>query len=55
MGEHDTLRHNGATLATWKSTKPGQMFDRERFMAEQPQLWAQYQTTRESHRRYLLK
>jgi putative phage-type endonuclease len=55
MGAHDTLTHNGAVLATWKMTKPSKQFDRERFQAEHPQLWQQYQTTRDPHRRYLLR
>jgi putative phage-type endonuclease len=55
MGAHDTLTHNGATLATWKMTKPAKSFDRDRFQHDHPQLWAQYQHPREPHRRYLLK
>jgi putative phage-type endonuclease len=55
MGENEALTHNGAMLATWKLTKPGVAFDRDRFKHEHPELWAQYQSPREPHRRYLLK
>lgn len=55
MGEHDTLTRDGATLATWKMTKPAKSFDRDRFQHDYPELWQQYQTMRDPHRRYLLK
>lgn len=40
---------------TWKSTKPSQKFDLERFEQEQPTLYAQYLKTVPGYRRFLVK
>ena len=42
-------------LATWKASKPKEVFDLERFSAENPELYARYLTTKEGDRRFMLK
>lgn len=55
MGEYDTLEYAGNTIATWKSTKPSQRFDKDVFAVHQPEMYAHYLRETEPQRRFLLK
>lgn len=55
MGAADTLTWNGKTLATWKESKPRQTFDAKRFQQAHPDLYAQFVSTGNPSRRFLLK
>lgn len=45
----------GQYKLSWKSTKDSREFDRDRFKAEQAELWSQYQKTVPGYRRFLVK
>ncbi len=55
MRDAEAVMHNGKTLFTWKASKPGTTFDRDRFKLEHPDLWEQYQKAVEGSRRFLVK
>ena len=55
MGEADTLTHDGATLATWKSTKPRVTFDSTSFKKAMPDIYERYLKQGESTRRFVIK
>ena len=46
---------NGIILATNKTDKDGERFNKEKFMAEHPELYAEYLETKKGSRRFLLK
>jgi len=54
MGDASTACCPGYELS-WKSTRPSQKFDNDRFETEQPALYAQYQKTVPGYRRFLVK
>ena len=55
MQDAEVLTAGGAVLATWKSAKDSERFDAERFVAELPTLYREYQITVPGSRRLLLK
>lgn len=55
MADAEILTGNGEALATWKSAKDALTFDRKKFQAENPGLYAQYCETVPGSRRFLLK
>lgn len=56
MGEHSALTDpTGRTLCTWKQAKASRVFDKERFRAAYPLLYAQYEDEKPGSRRLLLK
>jgi putative phage-type endonuclease len=46
---------DGVVACTWRTAKPSQVFDKDNFKSEFPDLWKQYQTERAGSRRFLLK
>lgn len=46
---------DGTTLVTWRTAKPTERIDTKRLREEQPELVAQYTTTRPGSRRFVLK
>lgn len=46
---------NGIILATNKTDKDSDVFDKDKFMAEQPELYSKYLKTKQGSRRFLLK
>lgn len=56
MGDAAALvSETGQTLVTWKTSKPSEVIDTKRLMAEQPELAAGYLKTREGSRRFIVK
>lgn len=56
IGENAELLVNGdQTLATWKSSRPSQVFDRKAFQAAHPDLYKEFTTEQPGSRRLLLK
>ncbi|CAK0771519.1 hypothetical protein CCP3SC15_4340002 [Gammaproteobacteria bacterium] len=55
MGENDTLVSNGSILATWKATKPAQVFDKDGFREKYQELYQKFTKIGNSNRRLLLK
>lgn len=55
FGDASSVTFGGRTLATYKATKPRQVFDEERFRREQSDVWRQYQMEVPGGRRLLLK
>lgn len=55
LGDHDTLMHRGAAIATWKSSKSSKRLDAKAFEAAHPDLAAQYVREFVGARRFLVK
>lgn len=55
LADADTGLIDGVIACTWRQAKPSQLFDRDRFKADWPDLYAQYLTERAGSRRFLLK
>jgi putative phage-type endonuclease len=55
LGEKDTLLIKGERVATWKSSKPTQKFEAEKFAADHPELYARYLTETPGSRQFLFK
>jgi len=56
IGEKDTVAdRDGRQLFTWKSTKPGEKFEKDKFKAEMPEVYRKYITTSAPQRRFLIK
>lgn len=56
MADNGTLTGSaGATLGTWKATKPLKWFDAKRLEAEAPEVHARYMAMKQGSRRFLLK
>jgi putative phage-type endonuclease len=55
IGEAEAIACGGKTLATWKSVKPRESFDRERFQRDHPDLFQQYLSLGAPSRRFCLK
>ena len=55
MGEAAIAQVPGFGQITWKSSKPSQKFDLDRFKTEHPDLYQQYQLTQPGSRRFLVK
>lgn len=55
LGESETLVYGREVLATWKASKPRESFDRDGFKSMHPDLHAQFITTGEPTRRFILK
>ena len=55
LRESDTLTHKGATVATWKASKPVQRFDSKALQAANPDLYTQFLKIGEPSRRLILK
>lgn len=51
----DTVIHDGKPVVTWKLAKPSSRFDVKAFEKEHPDLYAQFKTTGEASRRFLIK
>lgn len=55
MGDAEALVYGKETLATWKSAKDKPRFDEKGFSFAHPELYAEFQKTTPSSRRFLLK
>lgn len=55
FNDAESLIHNGDVLATWKSAKPSEKFDVERFKVERPNDYALYVKEVAGPRRFLVK
>jgi putative phage-type endonuclease len=55
MGEADTLKFAGNTIATWKLARPTRRFDSASFKEAHPALYEQFTKTGEPSRRFLIK
>jgi putative phage-type endonuclease len=56
LGDLDTVTTTlGVTLATWKASRPSEVFDKELFAEDHPDLYAQYLLSRPGSRRLLIK
>lgn len=55
MQENDTLTVHGKPAVTWKQTKDSNVFEKDRFAKEHPELYRQYMTTKPGYRRFLIK
>lgn len=55
IGDNDTLEYLGKTLASWKSTKPGEKFDVDTFKQVYPDIYKKYLIKTDSQRRFLIK
>lgn len=55
MGDAEALVYGKETLATWKSAKDKPKFDEKGFSFAHPELYAEFQKTTPSSRRFLLK
>ena len=55
IGDAEGLTYQGALLATWKTGKDTAKFDRERFVAENPELAEKYTTMVSGSRKFVLK
>lgn len=55
MGENEVLTSNDRTLATWKYGKPRQYFDKNRLLAEHPEIFEKYNKQTAPTRTFLIK
>ena len=55
MRDNEIIQSSGKQLFTWLSPKPSQLFDRDRFQTEHPELYLQYMTEKSGSRRFLIK
>lgn len=55
MGEAAELRFGGKTIVTWKKAKDSDVFMKETFAEEHPDLYRQYLVTSRGSRRFLIK
>ena len=55
MRDNEIIQSAGKQLFTWRSPKPSQVFDRDRFQTEHPELYSQYMTEKPGTRRFLIK
>ena len=56
IGKHEALTDaQGRVLATWKMSAARKAFDKDKFKAENPELYAKYITTTQGSRRFLVK
>jgi putative phage-type endonuclease len=55
MEDADTATVDGVLACTWKQARASQVFDRDRFKVEFPEMYQQYQTERAGSRRFLVK
>lgn len=55
FADAEAISYNGEILATWKASRPSNVFDSARFKAEHPELYNNYMTTKPGSRRFLIK
>lgn len=55
MRDNEVIQSAGKPLITWRSPKPSQVFDRDRFQTEHPDLYLQYMKEKSGSRRFLVK
>jgi putative phage-type endonuclease len=55
MGDFESIENSGKTLATWKTTKPGQKFDIDTFKQVYPEIYNKYLIETAPQRRFLIK
>jgi predicted phage-related endonuclease len=55
MRDNEIIQSSGKQLFTWRSPKPSQLFDLDRFQTEHPELYLQYMTEKSGSRRFLIK
>jgi hypothetical protein len=55
IGDAEVLQYQEMTLATYKSAKPSQKFDSNKFQSDHPDLFSQYLIEVEGLRRLLIK
>ena len=55
FADAEAISYNGEILATWKASRPSNVFDSARFKAEHPELYNNYMITKPGSRRFLIK
>lgn len=55
MKDSELLTYNGRKITTWRKAKDGEVFDKEGFKADHPDLWKKYQIKKTGSRRLLVK
>lgn len=55
MRDAEAIIHNARSLVTWKTSKSSMLFDRDKFKAEEPELYNKYLIEKEGSRRFLIK
>ena len=55
IGDRDGIQYGGMPLATWKSAKDSMYFDKDKFQAENPEIYRKYLRVAIGSRRFLVK
>jgi putative phage-type endonuclease len=55
LKDNEAFTVSGKPVLTWKSTKPSTAFDKDRFMAENPDVYKQYLKEKPGYRRFIIK
>lgn len=55
MADAQELRYGGKVLATWKNNKAGEQFNKDAFKKTHPAIYAEFTTTKQGNRPFLIK